>query len=244
MLPPIDLGYIAEQLDELGEELCARGEELDPPPETLLLALRRMIEVLQTADGAGAADFGHQIQGLTGSDPELILSYGIQLLTQLAGTAERMDLPQHAQALERLTLPLSLWMLRRGCELSYPEPVVNALAHLANHLHHAESLIELYGLMNEILESIGLERALASESGQSNRPCHVLLINRAIVATRTRQPELMDSAFRSIADYLPDEAPAFFREGMSQIEGLDYPAAARTVMEHYFTAWCTGQRLH
>ncbi len=241
MLPLISLSYIAEQLAELSEELCTFGEELEPSPQILLTGLGRIIEVLQAADGDGG-DFTRQIQHLTGSEPELILDYSLRLITQLAGVAERLNLPQHAEAIERLSLPLSLWMLRRGCELSRPEPVVNALARLANHLDQIDSLIELYGLMNEILDAIGIERALELE--QTGQPCRVLLINRAIVATRIRHPELMESAFQAIARYLPDEAPAFFREGMSQIERLDYPTPARAVMERYFTVWCAGQRLH
>ncbi len=40
------------------------------------------------------------------------------------------------------------------------------------------------------------------------------------------------------------DAPDFFREGMGQIEALDYPPQVREVMQRYFEVWCVGQRLH
>jgi hypothetical protein len=248
MLPPIDISHIAHRLDELGEELqrvCDESTDpIEPPPQALLTGLERLLDVLHAADSGSRLDFVRQIQQTTGSDPELILEHGLRLIVQLADLAVRLNLLDQAQALERLALPLSVWMLRRGCELPHPEPVVNALARLANSLRQPESLIELYGLMNEIMDAIGIERALELETDNPAHPWRVLLINRAIVATRTRQPALMEAAFQTIVEHLPEEAPDFFREGMGQMETLDYPPQAREVMQRYFETWCSGQRLH
>lgn len=248
MLPPIDISHIAQRLDELGEELQRVSDEspepVEPTPQALLTGLERLLDVLHAADSGSRTDFARQIRQATGSDPELILEHGLHLIVQLAELAQRLNLPKQSQALERLALPLSVWMLRRGCELPHPEPVVNALARLANGLRRPESLVELYGLMNEIMDAIGIERALELETDNPARPWRVLLINRAIVATRTRQPVLMEAAFQTIAEHLPEEAPDFFREGMGQMEALDYPPQAREVMQRYFEAWCSGQRLH
>jgi hypothetical protein len=139
---------------------------------------------------------------------------------------------------------MRVWMLRRGCELPHPEPVVNALAWMANSMRRPESLVELYGLMSEIMDAIGIERVRELETNTPTRPWRVLLINRAIIATRTRQPALMEAAFQTIAEHLPEEAPDFFREGMGQMETLDYPTQAREIMQRYFEIWCTRQRLH
>jgi hypothetical protein len=54
----------------------------------------------------------------------------------------------------------------------------------------------------------------------------------------------MVDAFESICEHLPDAAPDFFREGMGQMDALDYPPAVRQVMERYYQSWCAGQRLH
>lgn len=248
MLPPIDIGYIAQCLNELGEELQHVNDEwpepMAPTPRTLCAGLNTLLDILYAADETSGAEFTRQIQQATGADPERMLEHGLRLIVQLTELAQRLQRPTQAQAVERLALPLSVWMLRRGCELSHPEPVVNALAHLANRLRQPEALIELYGLMSEIMDAIGIERALEWERDHPKRPWRVLLINRAIVATRTRQPTLMETAFQTIVEHLPEEAPSFFREGMGQMEAGDYPPPARAVMQRYFETWSAEQRLH
>jgi hypothetical protein len=72
----------------------------------------------------------------------------------------------------------------------------------------------------------------------------VFLLNKAIVATRSHQPALMDEAFDALADQLPEEAPDFFREGMGQMDALDYPAEVRAVMERWYEQWCSKRVLH
>jgi hypothetical protein len=135
-------------------------------------------------------------------------------------------------------------MLRRGGELHHPEDVVNALATLANRLSRPEELAELYGLMGEIAEGIGADRIQGMDPTDPTDPWLMLLINRGIVATRSHQPALMEEAFDAIGEQLPDHAPYFFREGMGQMEALNYPAQVREVMQRYFDKWCSGQRLH
>lgn len=248
MLPPIDISYIAERLVELGDDIQHAFEEstdaVEPAPLVLLDGLDRFIETLRSADRGLPAAFPTNIQDATGSDPEILLEHGLRLLTQLAGIAERLELLRHAQAVEQLCLPLACWMLRRGAELQYPEPVVNAAAHLANSLEKPHQLAELFGLLDEVMQGIDLEQSPETQTSNTLRPWSVLLINRAIVATRSRRPQLMDKAFQAIAEHLPEAAPDFFREGMGQMESLDYPPQVREVMQRYFDIWCVGQRLH
>lgn len=248
MLPPIDISYIADRLDELGEDLQHAFEDsadpVEPAPQVLLIGLARVLDIIRAADAGSSADFANAIQDTTGSDPEVVLEHGLLLLAQLGGVAERLKLPEQARAIEQLSLPLSCWMLRRGCELQHPEPVVNAMALLANSLRQSDQLAELFGLMNEVMKGIGLERALEMEVANPARPWRVLLLNRAIVATRSHQPGLMEDAFSAVVEHLPEDAPDFFREGMGQIEALDYPPQVREVMQRYFEVWCVGQRLH
>ncbi|MBK1718981.1 hypothetical protein CKO27_15260 [Thiocystis violacea] len=248
MLPPIDISYIANRLGELGEDLQRAREDagnpIEPPPHILITGLDRLLDIIRAADKGSSADFAKAVQDTTGSDPEVLLEHGLHLLAQLAGVAERLGLADQARAIEQLALPLSCWMLRRGCELPHPEPVVNAMALLANSLRQPERLAELFGLMTEVMDGIGSERGLEMELGNPARPWRVLLMNRAIVATRSHQPILMEEAFDSIVEHLPEDAPDFFREGMGQMEALDYPVHVREVMRRYFEVWCVGQRLH
>jgi hypothetical protein len=54
----------------------------------------------------------------------------------------------------------------------------------------------------------------------------------------------MEQAFDSLVEYMPDEAPAFFREGMEQMDVLNYPSQVRVVMELYHEEWCGRRVLH
>ncbi|WP_043750533.1 hypothetical protein [Imhoffiella purpurea] len=248
MLPPIDISYIADRLSEVGEEVQRVFEETsdtpDPSPQVLLGGLQRLLDILRAAERDTLAASAATLKDLTGSDPESLLDHGLDLLSQCSQLAKRLGLPQQARAIQILTLPLCCWMLRRGAEILRPEPVIDAAALLANQSSDPEELAELFVLMTELMNGIGLERALEFEASNSGRPWRVLLFNRAIVATRTHQTVLMEAAFDAIGEHLPSDAPDFFREGMGQMEMHDYPAHVRQVMQRYFERWCSGQRLH
>ena len=81
------------------------------------------------------------------------------------------------------------------------------------------------------------------EKNNPGRPWRVLHLNRGIVATRTHNPELMEKVFDDLVRYLPEDAAAFFAEGMQQMEELDYPQHVRQVMHRYFDLW-TRPRMH
>ncbi|NEX22203.1 hypothetical protein G3480_18150 [Thiorhodococcus mannitoliphagus] len=248
MLPPIDISSIADRLNEIGDDLEQAYDEVadadGPEPRVLLDGMQRLLDIMRAADAGLPAKFPERIQEATGSDPEVLLDHGLRLLAQLSDLATQLDLPRHAEQMEQLGLPLCCWLLRRGAELKHPEPVVNAAAHIANGLHTTDELVELFGLLNEVMSGIGIERALELESNHPERPWRVLLLNRAIVATRSRQPVLMEEAFQSVVEHLREDAPDFFREGMGQMEALDYPVQVREVMQRYFDVWCVGQKLH
>ncbi|AFL73183.1 hypothetical protein Thivi_1153 [Thiocystis violascens DSM 198] len=248
MLPPIDMSYIADQLVESGDEILRAFDEsetpIEPNPRVILIGLERLFDLIRAAEQDTLEESARALRDATGSEPAVLLDHGIALLIQLAELARRLNLPPQARALERLTLPFCCWLLRRGGELSHPEPVINATAELANSLREPDQLVELFGLMREIIDGIGLERALESETTNPARPWRVLLLNRAIVATRSHQPALMEEAFADVVEHLPEDAPDFFREGIGQMEARNYPAQVREVMQRYFDRWCTGQRLH
>ena len=82
------------------------------------------------------------------------------------------------------------------------------------------------------------------ETVNPGRPWRLLNLNRAIVATRTHQPEVMEEAFSALAAQLPDDAPGFFTQGMEQMELLNYPPQVREVMDRYYKKWNVNRSLH
>jgi hypothetical protein len=248
MLPPVDIGHIASELARLFEEIERAQDEgapnIEPRPEVLRSGLTALLSTLSAAEADTLEASAAELHGLTGKTPEALLDHGLDLLARLSAVAGRLRLPQTARAVETLALPLACWLLRRGAELQHPESVVNAAAYLANGLHHPDDLAGLYVLMREVAD--GFSPALIQELtiDDHTRPWRTLLLDRAIVATRSRRPALMVEAFDLVCDQLPEDAPGFFREGMGQMDVLDYPQPVREVMQRYYTLWCSGQRLH
>jgi len=249
MLPPVDISYIAEELrghsDELVEAFDDRNEDMDPDPRVLLEALHELFEGLRRVE----EDAPEQVAEGGSTSPALkdlrtLGDYGIDLLARLAGLAGGLLLPERARAIEELALPLACWIARRGGELGYLGPVVDGAANLANRLQQPSDLGRLYGLLTEVVDAVSSPIAQDTGSTDPSRPWRVLLINRAIVATRSHRPELMEDAFESLIEHLPDDAPTFFREGMEQMDALNYPPHVRIVMQRYHEQWCGQRVLH
>jgi len=245
MLPPVDITFIAEELRACAVELLDafddRNGDTDPDPRVLLQALDNLLEGLRRLDAESQASLeGQRPQALT--DIRSLGDHGIDLLARLAGLAGKLLLPQRARAIEELALPLACWIARHGGELGYLGPVVEGAANLANRIGDPSDLGQLYGLLTEVVNAVDPHISQDTASADPIRPWRVLLLNRAIVATRTHRPELMEEAFESVVEYLPDDAHAFFREGMEQMEALNYPPQVRSVMQRYHDQ-CAGRRV-
>lgn len=247
MLPPIDISYIAEELRMLSDELVDAYEDRKgdtaTEPQILLEALADLFEGLRRLEDDGAVP--RSIDEPTPSrskDLRTLGDQGIDLLARLAALANRLLSPQQAHTIEELALPLACWIARRGGELGYLTPVVEGAASLANRIRRPSELGQLYGLLTEVIDAVDPRISQDEGAADPSRPWRMLLLNRAIVATRAHRLELMEEAFEAVVEYLPDDAPAFFREGMEQMDTLNYPPQVRKVMQRYHEQ-CSGQRV-
>jgi hypothetical protein len=235
-LPPVDLGYLVERSTELCERVAEAWE--DQPraatrsgsPEIVAAGLDQLFAVLARLE---QADVGER-PVLAAAELRELAGYGIGLLGELAAGARQLGLTEEADAAEALTVPYAVLMARHGAEVSILEPVVNALAALANRLSDPTDLAQLYGLISEVVNAVSPALAQDPERNAPQRPWRVLLLNRAIVATRSHRPVLMEAAFDAVVEHLPEEAARFFEEGMAQMDALDYPPHVREVMERYY----------
>jgi len=249
MLLPVDITYIAAEIrayaPELHETYQDRNGEPDPDPEVLLEALsdlfdhllRREDEVPDRIAPAASASPAR-------ADLSRLGDYGIDLFARLAALTRVLLSPPKAHAIEELALPFACWIARRGGELGYLAPVVDGAAHLANRLRQPSELEQLYGLLTEIVDAVDPRLPQDTISMDPGRPWRVLLLNRAIVATRSHRPALMEAAFEAMVEYLPDEAPTFFREGMEQMETLNYPPQVRELMQRFYHQYHGQHVLH
>jgi hypothetical protein len=209
----------------------------------LLEALIGLLEDLRRLEDVMAGNVSMDVPvPATLKEVRTLGDHGIDLLARLASLAGRLQLPHRARAIEELALPLACWIARRGGELGYLGPIVDGAANLANRLALSSELGQLYGLLTEVVNAVSPRISQDTTSSDPSRPWRVLLLNRAIVATRSHLPALMEESFESIVEFLPDDASAFFREGMEQMDALNYPPHVRTVMERYHKRW-GGQRV-
>ncbi len=163
-----------------------------------------------------------------------ISDYGFVLLLKLVDLMERLDLPHKRREIEQISLVIARWTISYNGTINYLEPVVNAIAQLANLLQDKESLLALSELIAEIVDHCSIELKKDEDDEEAMRPWRLLHVNRGIVATRTHDLDVMRKAFDEFLIYLPQEAQGFFAEGMKEMDALDYPPHVRKVMEFYF----------
>jgi hypothetical protein len=255
-VPPADLGFIEHSYRSAARAVAEAYADSDAPPKAppglgdttpalLIEAMDRLLDILHDLQpDRDTTDPGPGVNALAAQDIHALGDYGIRLLSDLADWAHVLRLADPYRELRNVLFSLALWIVQRGGGLSTLEPVVDTLAFLANNIRTPEELERLFLAASEIMESVN--PAIAQDLDRSNpgRPWRVLLQNRAIIATRSHQPALMEQAFATLVEMLPEDAPGFVREGMEQMDALDYPQPVRRVMVKYFQLWCTSKTLH
>jgi hypothetical protein len=249
MIPVVDIAAIADDLRGHAKELIRAFEEEDYPrgddvdPRGLIEVLQACLDKLRGIEPRAYEIPSASLQDECGPNIQAIGDHALDVLSRLTALAGRLRRPQSARGIEGLALPLACWIARTGGELSHLAPVVNATAALASSLKEPTQLERLYGLLSEVIGAVSPQISQDTASKDPTRPWRILLLNRAIVATRSHQVALMEDAFESLTEQLPDDAPEFFREGIEQMEALNYPPHVRTVMQRYYDQWCTQRML-
>jgi hypothetical protein len=239
-LPPADLSYVLEQFEDLAEQIETLADISDAEsnsPTQLREAMRQLLTLLARLSSESPPPVEHPGELTTYGD------YGLHVLDQLADVATQIERPDLQRAVEQLNLPFALWIVRSGGELRQLSGIVNALAQLANQTQHPATMADLYGCCCELIEaaSASFENAAAQSPAE---PWRLLLLNRAIVATRSHNPELMEPAYDAVVDQLPADAERFFAEGMEQMTVTDYPDQVREMVRRYFMAHSKPRHLH
>jgi len=238
----IDITSITEQFSDLAQQIIDSWEDLQmeskrqKTPDLLLDAMQRLGRTLSSHEQNQEADNTNEINALG--------DYGIQLIVEMSDCCAELGLHEQARTFENLTLPFAIWIARHGAELRHPEPIINALAYHANHLAEPEDMASVFAIANEIMEAISPNISQDENNHHPERPWRLLLLNRGIIATRTLNPSFMEHAFNAIAEYLPDDAPSFFEQGMEQLDIIGYPEQVRKVMQDYYLKFCSNRTIH
>jgi len=239
----IDLNALADVVDEVTAALDEAYEQNPLPQDALgdpvLIGenLKQFVRLVQHLDAQyhGNGD-GKSRQALPDKLKDLneLGDYGLGLLEEMSQWAERLQLDELKVTLDELSIPISLWTARNIGNLSELNGVVNALSKIANQTQDPEFLAELSGIMDEIANATAPEVKEDRNKDDAERPWRILNLNHGIVATRSHDPQIMESVFEQILLRLPDDAPGFFREGLEQMDVVGYPTHVRHVMEKYY----------
>ncbi|MEN8168248.1 MAG: hypothetical protein ABFR65_12345 [Pseudomonadota bacterium] len=253
LLNPANLKSIADRFQELTTQLleadtASPSSWQDPSQSPALLAeamrkVLQLLELLETPDSSPAHSTAESQQH-TSHDIHELGDYGFNLLADLSSLAGELRQEALSHDLEALSLPLAIWIARQGGELSTLEPIVNALAKQANTIREPLELERLYELTGEIQHALTPLLRKDLEKSNPGRPWRILLLNRAIIATRSHRPEVIEAAYENLLVHLPEEAAQFFRQGMEQMVALDYPQPVRQVVERYYNLWSVEHTLH
>jgi hypothetical protein len=242
-LPPVDLPYLYERYRELAARVQEAWETSGPAndeintPAMLRQAMSQLIEML---------DHIHDETGADAPKPaeiNALCEYGLHLLEELSQLAADLDQPVLEAEILHLSLPCALWFARQGGEIRNLAPVVSTLAFFANQSSDPQVMANLFTQCCELVEASS-PACEDSATHDPQNPWRLLLLNRAIIATRSHNPELMEPAFDAIVECLPQDAVRFFTEGMEQMAIIDYPSPVREIVGRYFATYASSRRLH
>jgi hypothetical protein len=143
-----------------------------------------------------------------------------------------------------LAIDLALWIARHNGQIDTLEPAVDALARMANSTLDQQELASLGAVIARISDAVSSIIRQDPDKANPGRPWRILLLNHAIVATRSHDTDTMEMAFEVLTAHLPEDAGKFFSEGMQQMDALNYPPHVRKVMEKYHNDWSRNRSLH
>jgi hypothetical protein len=215
-------------------------------PHNLLAAMDQAIDVMMRADADSSVQnemSAESIGLLEEKDISQIGQYSLDLLEAMVSFVQNKTGEQNRDLL-RLSLPISLWIARRGGKLSQIDMVVNSLAGYANEVEESHLLAELAGTIKEVVDACDDNISKDLEQTNMMRPWRILNLNYGIVATRSHQPELIEQAYDALVKNLPQDARGFFKEGLQQMDIVGYPDEVREVVERYNKMWGTDSVLH
>jgi len=235
---------LAEMLEsyQLSED---RSAPADSSPPLLVETFQQLFDAMEQTEVSLADD--NSVQSGNQASPEAVTElgeYALELFDQSMRWANHLNLSVVLDRLQAFTIAMARWIARHGGQLHHLEPVVDALALSANRAQDPGDLLALYQAMGEIIDAAAPVIRQDLEKTNPGRPWRVLHLNRAIVATRTHQPDVMDEAFAVLTGHLPEDAAGFFAQGMEQMDLLNYPPHVREVMDRYYRKWSVKRSLH
>ncbi|MES2354322.1 MAG: hypothetical protein V4568_07930 [Pseudomonadota bacterium] len=170
-------------------------------------------------------------------DTSELADYCLRCLAELRNWLDRLELAALTPHWDKLIIGAALWALRHECAITTPEPVVNALAYMANDAKTKQDLAAIYGLMQGLIQALPESIKHDLEKSNPDRPWRILLVNFAIVAVRTQDVPMMRYAFDMLGKHLPEECSGFFAEAAQQAEHSAFSDEVRGLLQAEHARW-------
>lgn len=256
-LGAMDVNAVVDAFNEIMEKLVQTSEENAvklanaSTPEmdvtVLVQGLRHFMNIFagmcdQTKPKAGSQDVlinnhwhgeNSNVPAMSQKEMSEIGDHGLMLLDAACDLAESLNLKYQKSQMSAIMVVVALWVARHGGKLRTLETVVDTMADFGNSTSDTQALTALCEIMGEIVRAASNELRFDFDNQHPGRPWRVLNINRGIIATRTRNPRIMEVVFDELIRNVPDDAKDFFETGMQQVDELDYPGIVREVMVRY-----------
>ena len=192
-----------------------------------------MIEAIQQViDTLGAVNKRDKL--LTIAEVTDVGEQGLLLIDNLIYKLTTQGYEIHRHEIGHVALVIANWVINHGGELESIQSVVDALANMANDVTDTISLLQLSTFMNQVAHACTSAIQSDTDNSDTSRPWLALSMNRGIVATRTHDIELMNTVFTDLTKAIPLEAPQFFKEGMIEMERLNYPQSVCDLMSEFY----------
>lgn len=228
-------------IQDLVPSLTATSDDEPSASTDMIQAMRGSIDIMSRVE---SDQHSQQSEPLPSTDVTQIGEYALSLLEALSIQAANRGLQKTMLQLQRLSLPVALWVGQHRGEVNKLDIVVNAIASYANEITEPKRLAELCQAISKVVAVVGDDIRRDIEATNQMRPWRVLNLNWGIVATRSHDVALMEQVFEALIKNIPADANAFFREGMQQMDIIGYPDHVRQVMEKYNKQLGNDARLH
>jgi len=220
----------SDAIEELLPNLKVADGKASAAALDMIAAMKSNIDVMERV----SADFNSaRKNALKNDDINKIGDYALTILDELSNTAANQNLQKSLLLLNRLSIPVAIWIADHGGKINKLEIIVNAFASYANELTDMEQLAAFCDVIRKVIFSVTDEIKMDMEATNPMRPWRILNLNWGIVATRSHNAETMEVVFNQLIKNIPVDARQFFKEGMQQMDVIDYPEHVKVVMEKY-----------
>ncbi|MDH5426089.1 MAG: hypothetical protein OEY29_13965 [Gammaproteobacteria bacterium] len=210
----------------LQNSLIREDECTDTEVYSLIDALNQIFEIIVAVN--------KRDEVLTAGEITATGEQGLLLTDHLIDKLIMLNISQHKHAIEQVALVIANWVIKHNGQLVNIQSVVDGLAYIANAIDDKVSLLQLSVFLNQVAHACQDDIQYDLDNADPSRPWRTLNMNRGIVATRTHDPEIMQTVFVELIKAIPLDAPVFFKEGLSEMLRQNYPEPVRELIQLFY----------